>query len=328
MRKQKRGSVALLAVCAIAIVSLVLARPAPTTATSVQPLATHIAPAISVATVAFAPPVYIEADAKHSSRYEAYEVTEYRPTKHMITAIRTGGSRDRSIVVETDGQTWVELDVATENNEGTFRVEMVDESTAELTVNGVLTARAAPDASGDWVAIAIDDTQVLASEDALDVMMDVAIDENLNAHIAVLGPFATMGVPCCGGTSAGIGFRPAWWGPQVKFVNCAGCGGICVIPEEGDTQNCNPGDGTWYDTDGIVLPSYGPGQWYKIPDSCTVTVTCIACVPVVDCLCNLFWIIVDMVAIPCGSTCTFQDCCADPNGDCVDHGAVDCDNCP
>ena len=318
------------AIVSAATLALILVKLAPTTAanTSVQ-----VAPVVA-AVAMLAPPTYVEADSKHSSSYLGYEVTEYRPTKHLITAIGTGGERDRTILVETDGQTWVELDVSTENNKGTFRFEMVDESTAEFTVNGVLTSRAMPDETDLWVAICIDDAQVQVSAEALEVMMDVAGDANLNVEVEVLGPFATMGVPCCGGgqqamASGGLCFRPIWWDAEVKFVNCSGCG-ICVLPENGSTQDCSPGDGTWIPTDGLVLPGYGPGQWLKIPGNCTVTVTCTNCVPSISCCCNLGAILAWECGLldECVAQCTLMDCCANPNDPCHQHPAVDCSNCP
>src|SRR5690554_7506878 len=109
----------------------------------------------------------------------------YRPTRHLISAIGNGGHRNRTIVVETDGQTWVELDVSTETDKGTFRFEMVDESIAEFTINQVLTSRATPDESEMWVAICIDNSQMQVSAHAFQVMMDVVSDANLNAQIEV-----------------------------------------------------------------------------------------------------------------------------------------------
>jgi hypothetical protein len=283
------------------------------------------------------PPLYIAADEERSNRYQGYEVTSYQLTKHLIAMIGSEGERDRSIVIETNGDTWVLLNVATETSKGTFRFEMVNESTADLLVNNVHVARVKIDGEV-WVAETTGNQPSAGYEHALEVLLDVAKDANLNGHLEVLGPFATKAVePCCGddasgGTAtAGLCWRPAWWWKgHVKFVNCSGSG-ICVIPEEGGTLDCDPDDDTWYDTDGIILPSHGPGQWYKIPDHCTVTVTCSPSgPPSIYCCCNIALILAveyNLVSA-CSSHCEDMDCCANPNDNCHNHAFVDCTNCP
>lgn len=321
------GTAALLGAASVA---LVLAKPSATTAASTAALP-HVAPVVAAAAM-YEPPVYIGADAKHVAKgYVGYSVTSYSATHHSIVAIRSGGLRDRTADLQT-AASWASIAVSTESNRATFRVAMVNDSLAQLEVNQVLAAEAAPDRGGVWESVCIDVTPISESIHALEVLMDFATDRNLNAHVEVLGPFETKAVPCCdggegGAASSALCFRPAWWDPEVKFVGCAGCG-ICVIPSTGGGNNCNPADGTWYPTDGIILPGYGPGQWYKIPDNCTVTVTCNNCVPSISCCCNLFFVIVDACRIQCGATCSFQDCCANPNDRCAQHSGAGCNNCP
>lgn len=322
--------VAVLGVSGAATALMILTKPGTSTAASPSCAALAVAGA---ATAMFDAPVSINADARHVSEgYQGYEVTEYRPMRHLITAIRTGGQRDRSIIVETDGESWVALDVSTESNTASFEFVMVNELTAEFRINNVLTSRVTSDPSGVWSTVCIEDEQIAILANSLDVLMDVATDANLNAHIEVLGPFATKGVPTCGCAApsppapqmalAGLCWAPIWEGGRVKFKNCSG--GFCVIPEDGTIQDCSPPNDTWIPGDGIVGPWHGLGQWFRIPGHCSATVDCAA--GTIECCCNLAGMLAS-ACFACASQCKEMDCCANPNDPCHQHGGVDC-NCP
>jgi len=278
-------------------------------------------------------PLSIEPDSKNTQKgYVSYEVTQYRSGKHLITAIRTGNTRDRTVLADTDGESWVELDVSTESDKGTFRFYMVDESTAELKVNGEVAARATADSSGAWTRLCIATDELERSSHALEVLVEIATDANLNAQLEVFGPFATKAVTGCGCaataqngltmTFGGPCWAPIWLGGRVKFKNCTG--GYCILPETGNTQNCSPQNDTWYDADGIIGPWHAGCQWFKIPGHCSVTIDCAA--GTLECCCNLGGILYT-ACFECASMCKEMDKCAHPNDPCHNHGALNC-SCP
>jgi len=154
--------------------------------------AANAPPMVAVATVmAYTGTTTINADSKSAARgYATFEVTDFKPGRHLVQGVRSDGSRSGQVLVDTDSATWPELDVSTAAGRVSLRLEFVNPSTLSVSINGTVVSQGTLNATGGWDITYLPNTVVDQVLLQLDFAGMVAEDENVNAHRSTLGVFA------------------------------------------------------------------------------------------------------------------------------------------